>query len=125
MKKLTFRLFSRLVLVFAIAGLAACAGVDSDGNAYLGQPSSRLLSSLGTPSLRAPDGQGGEIWTYIQQTDGFGVNVGGVRGTSGYGAVGGPSAGSSDSLNSPGFSSRREFHIDSAGVVYRYRSRGF
>lgn len=124
MKKLTLQLLSRLFLLIAAAGLVSCGSADSDGNAFLGQPSSQLLSSLGTPSLRAPDGQGGEIWTYIKQTDGFGISAGGMRGSSGYGAVGGPSSGTGGSSNSLGYSSCREFLIDSSGNVYKYRSRG-
>ena len=124
MKKLTLHLLSRFVLILTAAGLAACGSAESEGNAFLGQPSSQLLASLGTPSLRAPDGQGGEIWTYIKQTDGFGISAGGMRGSSGYATAGGPSSGSANNSNSLGYASRQEFFIDSTGTVSKYRSRG-
>lgn len=125
MKKLTFHLLSRLLLILTAAGLVACGSADSEGNAFLGQPSSQLLASLGTPSLRAPDGQGGEIWTYIKQTNGFGISAGGMRGSSGYGTAGGPTSSSTaGGSNSLGYASRQEFFIDSSGTVSKYRSRG-
>lgn len=90
---------------------------------YVGQPSSLLLAQLGTPKLRAPDGKGGEIWTYLDESDGFapgmaGLNSQGPRNNLGGGALSQPAQ------TGHGFTARREFLIDSKGVIFQYRSRG-
>lgn len=108
----------------ALLSLAGCAINDRDDDAFVGQPSAQLLSSLGVPQLRAPDGNGGEVWSYIEQRGVAGAPVGGgaLSGNMYGGGPLGPSA-SGVGMNQS-FTAKREFFIDSSGNVYRHRTKG-
>ncbi len=112
---------SFIVLLFFI--LSGCSSTDAEMRAFVGQPSSQLLAQLGTPKLRAPDGHGGEIWSYLDESEGMSPALSGPGYQGSAGGFGtGPSAQRPASVAH--FTVRREFLIDSHGVVYQYRHRG-
>ena len=100
--------------------LPGCSSSDADMNAYVGQPSSVLLARLGTPKLRAPGENGGQIWTYIEESR-ISQAAPAMPGSFTGGAGVAPPA---SSLSSPVINYRREFFIDSSGVIYRFQSKG-
>lgn len=115
-------LIRAVTVAAALLALASCAINDREDDAFLGQPSARLLASLGTPQLRAPDGNGGEIWTYIEQRGGATAPAGGGALSARQSA--GPLGPGSGTMVSSGFTAKREFLIDSSGNVYRHRTKG-
>jgi hypothetical protein len=112
--------FSPLILLslFVLAIIPACSSSDAGMEAFVGQPSSELLARLGPPRLRIPEGQGGQIWTYIEETQGMQSAPMSRGSLQGYG---GGSAARSAGSTSTGFTSRKEFFIDSSGTIYKYR----
>ena len=106
----------------ALLSLAGCTINNREDDAFLGQPSAQLLASLGTPQLRAPDGSGGEVWTYIEQRGGATAPAGGGALSARQSA--GPLGPGSGTMVSSGFTAKREFLIDSSGNVYRHRTKG-
>lgn len=116
----------RLVLAAVFAVVASgCATNEAEMREFIGQPSSELLTRLGTPQLRAPNPAGGEIWTYLSESSPQSMAVAGPsfqNSTFGNAVGGSPAARSATSAN--GFTSRREFLIDGQGRVYDFHSRG-
>lgn len=116
----------RLVLAALFVVVASgCASNDADMKEFIGQPSSELLTRLGTPQLRAPNPAGGETWSYLSESGPQSMAQAGPsfqNSTFGNAIGGSPAARSATSAN--GFTSRREFLIDGQGRVYDYHSRG-
>jgi hypothetical protein len=112
--------FSLLIFLslFVLAIIPGCSSPDAGMEAFVGQPSSELLARLGPPRLRIPEGQGGQIWTYIEETQGMQSAPMSRGSLQGYG---GGSTARSAGFTSTGFTSRKEFFIDSSGTIYKYR----
>lgn len=109
----------RLLYLCVLAFITGCASPDAGMNAFVGQPSSELLARLGPPRLRIPEGQGGQIWTYIEENQAVMQSAPMSRGSlQGYG---GGSTARSAAFTSSGFTSRKEFFIDASGTIYKYR----
>lgn len=123
MKHPAILLRSAIAFILPLVLLSACSSTDADMKTFIGQPSSVLLAQLGTPKLRAPDGKGGEIWTYLEESEGFAPGMAGLNSQGPRNNVGGGSL-SQPVQTGNGFTARREFLIDSHGVVFQYRSRG-
>lgn len=121
MKSLTLLSFPVLVGLFVLVVLASCVSSDAEMNAFVGQSSSTLLSRLGPPKLRIPEGQGGQIWTYVDERQ-SNAPIGAMH-TGSINGYGGGSAPRPSSLSSTQFSSSREFYIDASGTIYKYRGK--
>jgi hypothetical protein len=78
----------------------------------------RNFSPASAPRVRIPEGQGGQIWTYIEETQGMQSAPMSRGSLQGYG---GGSTARSAGFTSTGFTSRKEFFIDSSGTIYKYR----
>ncbi|MBX7209442.1 MAG: hypothetical protein K1X78_14085 [Verrucomicrobiaceae bacterium] len=113
-----------LALALPLIGAASCSSTSEEMRAFVGQPSSVLLAQLGTPQLRAPDGHGGQIWSYIDETQGATPGMPGGAMPGAVGTLGSGSLTPAASSASQGFVSRREFFIDGSGVVTQCRGRG-
>ena len=115
-------LLSVVVSLFGSVALTSCASSDAEMSAFVGQPSSELLARLGPPRLRAPGENGGQVWTYEEESRGAAAQSGpSFPGTMNNG-VGGSSSRTS-ALSNPAFSSKKVFYIDSSGTIINYRGR--
>ena len=120
MKPPTSLLLSAIAAAFIFVMLTGCSSPDSSMNAFVGQPSSELLARLGTPRLRAPGENGGQVWTYVDEgrmVQPVPMAQGSFAGAAGAGGAGRQSS----ALASSAFSSRREFYIDSSGMIYKFK----
>ena len=61
------------LLLPALLLLVLLVGCVSPNRKLVGQPSSALLAARGEPSERVPDGQGGEIWRYVERQQQWGT----------------------------------------------------
>jgi hypothetical protein len=117
------KLFSPPVLMglLVLVIFTGCASSDAGMEAFVGQPSSELLARFGPPRLRIPEGQGGQIWTYIEDSPAAmqsgPMNMGSLQ------SYGGGSTARTAAFTSTGFTSRKEFFIDASGTIYKYRGR--
>lgn len=105
-------------LTLSIA-LTSCGTSDAGLKAFVGQPSSELLARLGTPRLRVPSENGGQIWIYEEEPN---PNQ---TGPMMPGSLNNPSAASprSSALSAPVFGSKKEFFIDASGTIYKYQGK--
>lgn len=119
MKPHSLRFFAVATLL-CLASLAACTSTDAGMRAFVGQPSSELLARLGPPRLRAPGENGGQIWTYEEESrvmQPMSPIPGTLNSPSNIGSQ-------TSALASPGFTTKREFYIDAGGTIYKYRGKG-
>ena len=123
MKFSSTMLRSVIAFVLPLVMLAACSSREAEMKTFIGQPSSVLLAQLGTPKLRVPDGKGGETWTYLDESEGIAPGMGGLNSQGPRNNLGGGAMAQS-ATTGHGFTARREFLIDSHGVIFQYRSRG-
>jgi hypothetical protein len=131
-----------LLCILALTALPGCISPDKEMNSYIGQPSTELVARWGPPQQKMSDGQGGEIWSYLEQrqwtTPGeANTTVTGTSDTSGnvYGNPNGATyhgdtsvSGSATTVYTPpqthGYTARRTFFINGNGIVYRYAWKG-
>lgn len=107
--------------LLALVFLTSCASEGGDMKAFVGQPSSELIARLGPPKLRIPEGQGGQIWTYVDQRVGPGAARVPYPGALNSSAAGAGAASHTSALDNPAFTSKKEFYIDASGMIYKYR----
>ncbi len=122
--------------------LVGCASPDKVMQSYMGHHYSDLVANWGMPQQKTPDGQGGEIWIYLQNRQwttpgqanttvyGTGNTYGNLSGNS-YGATyqGNTSVyGTANTTYTPPqtrqWIARRTFFINSQGIIYRYAWQG-
>ena len=135
----------RLFLVLytlTLALLTGCLTPDRLMKSYMGKPSTELVARWGLPQQKMSDGQGGEIWIYLERRQwttpgqantvltGTGNTYGDIYGTP-YGAAYQANTsfqGSATTTYTPaqthGYTAQRTFFINGSGIVYRYAWRG-
>lgn len=130
------------VLGLAAVTLAGCLGPGHEMKSLLGRPSADLIARWGPPSQKAPDGSGGEVWTYFVQRQwttpgqadttisGTGHSSGNIYGTP-YGAtysgdvdLQGNATTTWTPAQTHGYTGHRTFFINAEGMIYRYGWRG-
>ena len=88
---------------------------------FVGKPSTQLEAKMGLPNERLPDGQGGEIWNYVEQRrwttpEQESHVITGAYNTTDKSATWMLSRPHVDTVV-------RSFYVNTAGFVYNYKSR--
>jgi hypothetical protein len=118
--------FKILLILGIFLALIGCTSIDDRMKSYLGANKNELLSNWGVPQNIMPDGNGGEIWSYIKsgQTTTHGM---GTTNTYGSAQAIGSNAyyqGTSYSTSTPSYTTTWtrtcSFFIDSTGTIYKY-----